>query len=161
MPGVGRRGCGAPPRGREKGSTPRLSTAGASAGHLGQVGGGAVPLAEGTASAPNSFLSPRDKSTPLLTSSTGRTFAADLFGEPIVLGIGRGRPPHVPTPARRALVIELRATGATAQAIARALGVCRATLYRDYPQELGVRTRDPSRPADNTSRRGGASQGSD
>jgi len=91
-----------------------------------------------------------------LTSSTGRSFDVDLFGEPIVRGLGRGRPPHVPTPATRALVAEMGKAGATGKAIAHAIGVGRSTLYRDYAAELGLRPNARRRAAGRATRRRGA-----
>ncbi len=65
-------------------------------------------------------------------------YPLDLFGEPVQPGRGRpGRPRHLPTPATRARVAELRAEGLSILAIAEEIGVSQPTLQLNYPTELG------------------------
>ncbi|WP_252257507.1 helix-turn-helix domain-containing protein [Erythrobacter aurantius] len=60
----------------------------------------------------------------------------DLFGAPIPVRRGRGRPAYVPDEATRRRVVELRRGGATAAAIAVAIGIGRTTLYQFYGAEV-------------------------
>lgn len=62
----------------------------------------------------------------------------DLFGELVRPGFGRpGRPRHMPTPATRARVIELRGQGLSHLAIAAAIGVSHPTMLLNYADDLG------------------------
>lgn len=73
----------------------------------------------------------------------------DLFGEPVRPGFGqRGRPRHMPTPATRARVIELRSEGLSHLSIAAALGITHPTLVLNYPAELGSASQAWRRRAD-------------
>ena len=89
-------------------------------------------------------------------------YATDLFGEPVQPGRGqKGRPRHVPTVATRLRVRELRALCLSIAAIARELGVSHPTLQLNYPVELGSGSSTwRRRAADNSSRPGGATEGS-
>lgn len=64
--------------------------------------------------------------------------AVDLLGDPIDPHHGcRGRPRHIPTAERRRQARELRAAGASQEAIAAALGITIPTLTRHYRREIG------------------------
>jgi hypothetical protein len=71
----------------------------------------------------------------------------DLFGDPIALPRGRGRPRHIPTERTRALVRQLRADGLNQGAIAQALGITIPTLLLNYPAELGSKSQTGARRA--------------
>jgi transposase-like protein len=67
----------------------------------------------------------------------------DLFGVPICLPRGRGRPPHVPTPEKRKQFAQLRRRRVPVSEIARALGVTEPTLRLHY---FSRRTKRNQRP---------------
>lgn len=64
-------------------------------------------------------------------------FPRDLFGDPVPVKRGAGRPRHVPSDATRAKVRELHHAGEKQPAIAAALGITVPTLTLNYPAELG------------------------
>lgn len=65
-------------------------------------------------------------------------FDRDLLGDPVDPGHGcGGRPRHIATDARRAMVRQLREAGQPQEAIAAALGITGPTLRRHYHRELG------------------------
>lgn len=65
----------------------------------------------------------------------------DLLGDPIDPGHGLGgRPRHIATAERRALVRAMKAEGQPQWAIAQALGITEPTLRLAYPVELDSRS---------------------
>lgn len=61
----------------------------------------------------------------------------DLLGDPIPEGWGkRGRPPHVPTPEKRQIIVVLCAFGKSNEEIADALRISEPTLRKHYFREL-------------------------
>jgi AraC-like DNA-binding protein len=73
-----------------------------------------------------------------MTDDPPRTWVIDLFGEPSSpQRTGRGRRQHVPTPALQDRVRAMRADGLSIDAIAKAVGLGRSTLFRHYAPELG------------------------
>lgn len=47
-----------------------------------------------------------------------------------------GRPPYEPNESDRKKLVQMRITGATAENIGDALGICKSILYRHYKKEL-------------------------
>lgn len=121
----------------------------ASASQASAAGGGAqVPaVRHGSVDGPNKFQ-PIECGLPL-----------DLFGCPVEHRLGRPR--HLPSEASRALVAKLREGGATQVEIAEVIGLSLPTLRLNYPTELGSGSSTwRRRAADNSSRPGGATEGS-
>lgn len=63
----------------------------------------------------------------------------DLFGNPVPQRRGKGRPAHVPTAETRAFVNMLFVCGHDVMAVARAVGVTKATFYKHYRPEIDAR----------------------